>query len=108
MAAFQEIVTQEGYHVKEKTDGTMSTEWRQDMALTYQDGKRRRAEIEAAATPDGRGTAVSVQVPIERNDEMEHPLHPERADWTADGRSVDDEMLLMMRLQMKLNLLRPE
>jgi hypothetical protein len=108
MTAFKEIVTQEGYHVTEEAAGAMSTEWRNDFAMTYQDGTRRRAEIEATAAPDGHGTVVSVQVPIERNDEMEHPLHPERADWTADGRSIDDEMLLIMRLQMKLGLLRPD
>lgn len=110
LTAFRDVAAQEGYHFKPETGapGTLSTEWRQTMALTYQDGTRCRAEIEATATPDGHGTVVSLQVPIERNDEMQHPLSADKADWSADGRSIDDEMLLMMRLQMKLGLLRPE
>jgi hypothetical protein len=110
LAVFRDVASQEGYRFKTEpgAPGMLSTEWRESMALTYQDGKRCRAEIEAVATPDGHGTVVSLQVPVERNDELQHPLSTDKADWTADGRSIDDEMLLMVRLQMKLGLLRPE
>ena len=108
LKAFKQIVADQGYRIKQENldEGTVTTEWRRQMALTYQDGKRRRAEIEAVATSDGRGTIVMLQVPIEYNDEMGEPLSPGRADWKAQGRSVDDEMLIMMRLKMRLKLLR--
>lgn len=108
LVAFKEIAAEEGYRLKddEVEPGVVTTEWRQDMAMTWRDGKRRRVKLETKAVAEG--TAVSVQVPIEVNKEMRAPLNPEAADWSADGRSVDDEMLMMMRLQMKLDLMRPD
>lgn len=106
--AFKTIAHEEGYRIEEDTatPGVLTTEWRQDMAMTWRDGKRRRVKLETAAA--GEGTRVSIQVPVEINKEMRAPLNPEAADWSADGRSIDDEMLLMMRLQMKLELMRPD
>lgn len=81
----------------------VTTEWRNDMAMTWRDGTRRRAKLETSAVAGG--TNVSLQVPLEVNKEMRAPLNPEAADWSADGRSYDDEALLLMRLRMKLDLM---
>ena len=110
MVAFKTIAQEQGYRIKEDRpyEGVVTTEWHRDMAMTYHDGTRRRLELEVSDAPEGDGTFVELQVPQERNHEMYSPLNPERADWTADGRSIDTEMLILMRLQMKLDLLRPE
>jgi hypothetical protein len=105
VAAFKTIATEEGYHIEgeQPQAGVVTTEWRQDMAMTWRDGTRRRVKLETKPVADG--TAVSLQVPLEVNKEMRAPLNPEAADWSADGRSFDDEELLMMRLRMKLGLM---
>lgn len=110
LKVFRKVVTREGYRIKEENlpGGTMSTEWRREMALTYQDGMRRRIEIEAVATPDGRGTVVSIQVPQEYNDELISPLDPKKASWKAQGRSADQEMNILLLMKIRLELLRPD
>lgn len=108
--AFKKVVADEGYKIQEEDPaaGTVETHWQNTMAMTWTDGSRRRAILKAAAAPDGRATDVSIQVPLEVNQEMRAPLDPVKASWEPGGRDADSEALLLMRMRMKLGLLRLE